>query len=49
MPGIAADSGAWILQSFELKSVRGKANGPAVFEQELTIGGDEVRHAPPLP
>jgi hypothetical protein len=49
VPGVTADAGAWVLERLVLKASGWEAHGPPVLEEELAVGGNEMRHplAPP--
>jgi len=44
VPRITANTGARILERLELESIARQSNCPSVYEEEVTVGGHEVRH-----
>lgn len=44
MPGVATFSGPRILERLELQAMRWQADGAAIRQQPLAIGGDQVGH-----
>jgi len=49
VPRVAPQTSAWVLEWLELEPIGGQANGAPVRQQQLAIGGHEVRHVMPLP
>jgi len=49
VPRVSANAGAGILQRFELKATWRQTNRASVSQQQLAIGGDQVRHSVAFP
>jgi hypothetical protein len=44
MPRVTSHAGTWILEWFVLEAGHWKSHGASIFDQTLSIGGDEVCH-----
>ncbi len=49
VPSLASGSRARILERFVLKPFGRKSGDSTIREQQIAVGGDEVRHLAPLP
>jgi hypothetical protein len=49
MPSVAPHAGAWILEWLELEPRHWDTDRRTVAYETLAVGGDQVRHWPPLP
>jgi hypothetical protein len=49
MPRVTSSTSSWVLEQLVLEMGDWQANGAAVIDQTLTVGGDEVSHRTALP